>query len=144
MTLSSELRAWLVPGLVGVIAAADSRQQPQIARVWAFRVISQERDVIDVYVPCAASPTLLEALANGSRAALNLIELPSYRSRLFKGPCEVSRAVPEPAFLDEHVAAYDRALCSVGMPPGSAERMLSHSDAPRDMVALSLTVESVF
>jgi len=141
--LSPELRAWLVPGLAGTIASVDRNQQPQIARVWAVRALD-DADQILVYVLRAASGELLEGVENSGRAALNLIEVESYRSRLFKGTCRVSPEPIDAAFLNLSFAALNHAFQGVGMAPGTVERILAHSDAPRDMIALCIGVESVF
>jgi len=141
--LSPELCAWLAPGLAGMIAAVDRSGQPQMARVWAVRG-PKAGDVIEVYVQRAASRALVESLTNGGRAALNLIEVTTYRSRMFKGACEVSKRETDSAFLDENLAALNRVFHSVGMPVDAAQRMLSHSAEPLAMVELRLSVDSVF
>jgi hypothetical protein len=148
--LSSELRGWVVPGLAGVIAVVDSRGLPRIARVWAARVLDGS-DVIEIYVQRAGALPLLEALVydlfnleSGRRAALNLIEVTTYRSRMFKGACALAPNDPDPTFVDESLAADGRAFHSVGMPADAVERILSHGDPPREMVALRLTVEAIF
>ena len=140
--LSSELRDWLVPGLAGTLASVDAEQQPQIARVWMAR--ATEGDVIEVYVLRSASLALVEAVVQRGRAALNLIHVATYRSRLFKGRCEVSPAEVDDAVLDRSLNALNRAFHEVGMPADAALRLLGHCSSPRDMVALSLSVESVF
>ena len=140
--LSSELRDWLVPGLAGTLASVDAEQQPQIARVWMAR--ATEGDVIEVYVLRSAAAALVEAVFSSGRAALNLIHVATYRSRLFKGRCEVSLATVDDAVLDQSLNALNRAFHEVGMPPDAALRLLGHSSAPRDMVLLSLIVDNVF
>jgi len=141
--LSAELRAWLVPGLAGTIAAVDRKHRPQLARVWSVRALD-DADQLLVYVLRAASSGLLEGVESRGRAALNLIEVESYRSRLFKGPCRVSTAPIDAAFLDLSLTALNQAFQGVGMAPDTVERILGHSDSPRDMIALCLSVESVF
>lgn len=143
VALSSELRAWLVPGLAGMIASVDRAGQPQLARIWAARP-QREPDVIEICVQRLASANLCQAIASSGRAALNLIEVSTYRSRLFKGRCEVAAAAVDEAALEQSLAALNRAFHSVGMPLDAAERMLAQAAAPRDMVALALSVDSVF
>jgi len=140
--LSPELRAWLVPGLAGTIASVDRDGQPQIARVWSARALDD--DQLLVYVLRAAASGLLEGIQNSGRAALNLIEVASYRSRLFKGTCRVSPDPIDAVFLQQSLAALNCAFHGVGMAPDTVECILAHSDAPRDMIALCLTVESAF
>ncbi len=140
--LSPELRNWLVPGLAGTLASVDAEQQPQIARVWLAR--ATEGDVIEVYVLRVASLALVEAVVSSGRAALNLIQVTTYSSRLFKGRCKVSPFRADDAVLEENLIAQNRAFHEVGLPPDAAQRLLGHCTAPRDMVALSLSVESVF
>jgi hypothetical protein len=140
--LSSELREWLVPGLAGTLAAVDAEQQPQIARVWMAR--AAEGDVIEIYVLRSASLALVEAVARRGRAALNLIHVATYRSRLFKGRCEISSASVDEAVLERSLNALNHVFHEVGMPPDAALRLLGHCSTPRDMVVLSLSVESVF
>ena len=142
VALSSELRDWLVPGLAGTVASVDAEQRPQIVRVWA--AWPGVADVIEVYVLRSAAPGVLEGIASSGRAALNLIEVATYRSRLFKGRCEVSHTAINEAALQNSLLALNRVFHEVGMPPDAAHRMLAHYSAPRDMVALSLTVDSVF
>jgi hypothetical protein len=142
-TLSSELREWIVPGLAGAIATVDPDGQPRLARVWAAWA-REASDVIDIYVHSSNAHTLARGLAGNGRAALSLIDVPSYRSRLFKGPCVASGIVPDLATLDRSLAALDRAFSRVGMPSDVTQRMLAHSDAPRSMAVFELTVESVF
>jgi hypothetical protein len=141
--LSPELRTWLVPGLAGTIASVDRQGQPQMTRVWSVRT-SQEPEQLVLYVLRAASSGLLEGIQNSGRAALNLIEVATYRSRLFKGTCSVSPDGVDAAFLELNLQALSRAFQGVGMAPDTVERILGHSDAPRDMLALCLSVESVF
>jgi hypothetical protein len=141
--LSPELRAWLVPGLAGVMATADSSRQPQIVRVWAARALPG-RDVLEVYTQRSVSDAWLEALTRSGRAALNLIDVPTYRSRMFKGPCEPSSEGPEAGFLNASLAAFNRAVSAVGMAADTAQRIMNDGGAPGSMVALVLTVESVF
>jgi hypothetical protein len=143
VALSPELRAWLVPGLAGMVSSVDGAGQPQLARIWAARPHA-EPDVIEIYVQRSASPRLLGAISSSGRAALNLIEVFTYRSRLFKGRCAVAEAAVDVASLDENLAALSRVFHGVGMPLDAAERMLAHSAVPRDMVVLALTVDSVF
>ncbi len=140
--LSLELRNWLVPGLAGTVASVDAEQQPQIARVWMARVT--EADVIEVYVLRSASLAFVDAIVSSGRAALNLIQVTTYSSRMFKGRCEVSPLRVDDAVLEENLVALNLVFHEVGMPPDAAHRLLGHCSAPRDMVALSLSVESVF
>jgi hypothetical protein len=142
VALSSELRDWLVPGLAGTIASVDAEQRPQIARVWA--AWAGVGDVIEVYVLRLAASGVLEGIANSGRAALNLIEVATYRSRLFKGRCEISQIAVNDAALEHSLVALNRVFHDVGMPLDAAHRLLAHCSAPRDMVALSLSVDSVF
>jgi hypothetical protein len=143
MVISPDLREWLVPGLAGTVATVDRSGQPQLARVWATR-LRDRGEVIEIYVLRSASPSLLDGLVGGGRAALNLIDVGSYRSRTFKGACEVGQLEPDPEFLQTYLNAMDRAFVGVGMPPGAVELMLSHCDEPRSMIALWLAVDSVF
>ena len=140
--LSPELRAWVAPGRAGVIAVVDASGLPRVARLWAARVL--DADIIEIYLQRSSALPVLEALAERRQAAVNLIEVTTYRSRMFKGTCELSPTDPDEAFVEESVAAAGRAFHSVGMALDSADRMLSHGDAPRAMVALRLSVESVF
>lgn len=140
--LSPELRQWLKPGLLGVVATVDATGQPQIARHWAVRSLP-ETDVLEFYVPKTAAERFLQVLATESRAALNLIELPSYRSRTFKGACAVSGAAIEPALLADCVAAANQAMHAIGMPVDTVQRMAGSVD-PQHFVALRLVVDSVF
>ena len=140
--LSSELREWLKPGLLGVVAAVDATGQPQIGRHWAARALA-ETDVLELYLLRVAGDRCLQIFAKQARAALNLIELPSYRSRLFKGDCSLSGVAIDAEFLAESVAATNRAIQGVGMPADGVQRMAGSVD-PKDFVALRLVVDSIF
>ena len=139
--LSPELRAWILPGLAGTIATVTSSLQPQMARVWAARA-HPALDIIEVYALRSQVSTLLEG--TNRRIALSLIDVPTYRSRMFKGSYDVSPDQPDAALLQESLAEFNRAVASVGMAPDTAERILSHDDAPRLLVALRITAEIVF
>jgi hypothetical protein len=82
--------------------------------------------------------------ATSARAALNLVELPSYRSRTIKGTCVVSDAAVDPALLAESVEAMSRAMHGVGMPADATHRMLGGRVEPAHFVVLRLVVDSVF
>lgn len=138
--LSTELRDWIVPGLAGVVAIVDADGLPHIARVWGARVSG---DAIDVYVQRAAAGPVLEALIVCRRAALNLIEVATYRSRLFKGSCEVGDRV-DFTVLEDCLAAIGRAFHGVGLAADGVDRMLAHGEPAREMVALRVVVEHVF
>jgi hypothetical protein len=121
----------------------DANGQPRIARVWGARPLGAG-DVIEFGVLGSASHGFVDAIASGGRAALNLIEVTSYRSRMFKGACRLSPAEPGSAWLDECVTALNQVFTAVGMSAGCADLMLSHAGPSRWMVALELSVESVF
>ena len=141
--LSPELRAWLKPGLAGMVASTDALRRPQSVRLWALRARA-ESDVLEFCVQRSGSPKFFANLSNGGRVALNAIEVDSYRSRTFKGFCRISESAPDPAFVEESLGAMARAFTGVGMSEDSVQRMLSHSDPPGAMVALWLEVDSVF
>jgi hypothetical protein len=63
---------------------------------------------------------------------------------MFKGACRVSTAAPEEPWIEECLTALNRVFSSVGLAAGCAELMLSHGGLPLSMVALELSVESVF
>ena len=143
-TLSPELRAFLVSGLAGTIAVARADGGLAMARIWAAR--AGEGDVLEVFVQRSSGHEVIEALASPGRAAANLIDVPTYRSRSFKGVCALAPTDDQvdASFLEESLAAVEHAFQAVGMPGGSVERMLSHGSDPHAMAALRITVESVF
>jgi hypothetical protein len=143
--LTRELRAWIKPGLAGVIAVADDAQKPEIVRLWAVRAPDpcDALDILEAYVLRAAAARLLEILGDGRRAALNVVEVSSYRSRLFKGFCTPLRGAVDQALIDASVAAQGRAFTSVGLGPNAAERLLAHSP-DREMIGFRLQVDGVF
>jgi hypothetical protein len=141
--LSPELCAWIVPGLAGTIATVTQSLQPQMARVWAARALPA-LDVIEVYSLRSHVLALLEGHTNGRRIALSLIDVATYRSRMFKGTYDVSRGQHNAAVLEESLAAFNRVVSALGMATDTAERILAHDDAPRLLVPLQITVESVF
>lgn len=141
--ISSELREWLRPGLAGMVAAADRTGRPELSRIWAMRV-DAERDRIEIYVQRSVSARLVQNLEQTGRAALNAVEVHTYRSRLFKGSCRISTAPIDEALLEASLSAMNEAFFSVGMPEDAVATILSHADEPRDMLALVLDVECVF
>jgi hypothetical protein len=139
--LSAELRAWLQPGLAGVIAVADDGGRPQIVRCWAVRARGEDR--VEVYVQRAVAATLLAIVGEGRRAAINLVEVASYRSRTIKGHLTPWHGPLDQALVDASIAAQGQAFASVGLPVGGAERMLSYGGC-REMAALVMHADSVF
>ena len=141
--LPAEIRNWLAPGRAGTLASVGSSGQPQMARVWATRVV-EVGDVLELYVQRSTAAALTAAVSASRRGALNLIEVSTYRSLLFKGTCAVSARSVDEAFLAEYLAALDRAFASVGFGERPVERMLSHAGEERAMLVFSLAVESIF
>jgi hypothetical protein len=143
--LTRELRAWIQPGVAGVIAVADDARQPEIVRMWAVRAVdlADAPDILEAYALREAAARLLEIMGDGRRAALNVVEVSSYRSRLFKGFCTPLRGAVDQAFIDASVAAQSRAFTSVGMGPNAAERLLAHTP-DREMIGFRLQVDCVF
>ncbi len=143
-TLPREYREWLAPGIPGALAVVDGNGLPQVARVWAARV-AQGADVIEIYLQRGSALTVIDALVVPRHAALNVIELPSYRSRTFKGECRLAPSPPDPAFIAASLTAVGHVLHSVGMPADAVEIMLAHAEEePRAMVSLHLIVEGIF
>lgn len=143
--LSTELREWIALGRAGALTVVDANGSPRIARIWAARPLDGS-DVIELCVQRSSAVAVLDALDGRARlrGALNLIEVTTYKSRMFKGACERSPADADPAFVEASLTATGRAFASVGMSADALERMLAHGDAPRAMVSLRLVVESVF
>jgi len=141
--ISEELRAWLGGAMPGMIASADASARPVSLRVWGAHPVPHT-DVVEVFVLRSASAALVEALAVSRRAAMNLIELPSYRSRLFKGTCVATDLPADEGVVEAGLHALSVTLGRVGMPPDAVARMLAHYDEPRSMRVLRLEVESVF
>jgi hypothetical protein len=140
--LTPELRAWLKPGVAGVVTVADDDGQPEIVRFWAVRPLD-DSDVVEVFLQRATAARLLEVLADGRRAALNAVEVSSYRSRLLKGFCTRLTGDVDQAFATESIAAQSRAFASVGMPADAARRILSHGEQS-SLVGLRIEVDCVF
>jgi len=115
---------------------------PEIARVWGARSAA-DPDGLEIDVQRAAAVGLLAALDAESRAAVNLIEIPSYRSRTFKGSCRLLPVPPDVALVEGNVQAVQAAFQSVGMPADATERMLSYGGG-LNLVTLLITVDSVF
>jgi len=143
VTLSSELRAWIVPGLAGTIASVDAHGQPQLVRVWAARPTTAP-DEIEVYVHAGAAAGFLAGLESSARVGLNLIDVLSYRSRLFKGSGRLVQVPIDFEWLATCEAALNRVFEAVGMSPQSVERMLGYAEDRRAMLALLVRVESAF
>lgn len=141
--LSPELRAWLQPGLAGTVATSDPLGQPEIVRVWAARC-DPSRDRIEIYVQRSCAQRFLEYVTPGSRAALNLIGVSTYRSRSFKGLCTPHDVPIDPQWLETCLAAQGRSFVGVGLPEDAVERMLSYSATPRAMLAFQIDVDSVY
>ena len=140
--ISSELREWVRPGLAGMVTVVRPDGLPEIARVWGARSAA-DPDGLEIDVQRAAAVGLLAALDAESRAAVNLIEIPSYRSRTFKGSCRLLPVPPDVALVEGNVQAVQAAFQSVGMPADATERMLSYGGG-LNLVTLLITVDSVF
>jgi len=141
--ISSELRAWLRPGLAGMVATVDTTGRPELSRIWALRP-DPLHDRIEIYLQRSVAARLVQNLESTGRAALNAVEVHTYRSRLFKGRCAVSTAPIDEALLEASLEAMNEAFFSVGMPGNAVPMILAHAEAPRDMIALVLEVECVF
>jgi hypothetical protein len=141
--LSLELRAWLAPGLAGCVANADARGQPTISRIWAARALP-DSDSLELYLRRPNAERFLANLAHNGRAAANLIEVTSYRSRAFKGACALSETPLDHTFLDSCLIAMNEAFVRVGMPDDAVQQMLAWSHAQHPWLALSLSVDAVF
>lgn len=144
--LSKELRAWLSPGLAGVLATADASGQPEIARVFAYRVV-ENADAIELYLLRCGSEKAVQNLAVGARAAFNAIEVHSYRSRTFKGWCTVARdfVAADDALVGQSLSAMGRSFAQVGMPDDALDQMLAHAGAAgRAWVCVLLHVDGVY
>jgi hypothetical protein len=142
LLLSEEMRAWLRPGLAGFIGTVADNGRSELTRLWAVRA-REGRDELEAYVLRCASSDLLANLVNGGRAALNLIHVPTYSSRMFKGDCSISTLEMDQRFVDTCISEAGAAFESIGMPPGTLATMLSHYDS-HEMVGLLLEVDSVF
>lgn len=143
--LSKELRDWLQPGHAGVLATVDASGLPEVARVFAYCPVENE-DAIQLWLLRVTADTISRHLAAGGRAAFNAIEIPSYRSRTFKGWCTIARDVSEAddALIAECLAAAGRSYARVGMPDDSVARMIAHAGEDRGWVSLLLCVDSVY
>src|SRR3954454_9250992 len=97
--LTEELRAWLRPGLAGFIATVAPNGRLEMSRLWAVRA-REGRDELEAYVLRCGSLDLLSNLASGGRAALNLIHVSTYSSRMFKGACTISALERDQSFVD--------------------------------------------
>jgi hypothetical protein len=144
--LTPELRSWLQPGLAGMLATVDPSGQPETARIFGLRAWD-DRDVLEVYLLRSCSEKVMQHLASGTRAAVNAIDVPTYRSRTFKGWCTLSRVEvrPDDARLQEGLRAMGHAFTLVGMPEDALARILAHAGpAEQTWVSALLEVDSVF
>lgn len=141
--LTDELRTWLRQGLPGVVATVGADRRPEIVRVWAVRAV-EGCDRLEAYVLRAGADRFLERLAEGTRVALNVIELPSYVSRAFKGTCEPFEEALDEAFHRSRLAAMNDAIVRVGMPDDAVERMRATFELPHRTIGLRIAVDGVF
>ena len=143
--LSNELREWLQPGLAGVLATADASGSPEIARVFAYHAAT-DQDAIQLWLLRSTADKIVRNLAAGARAAFNAIEIPSYRSRTFKGWGTVVRDISEAdgALIVECLAAMGRSFARVGMRDDAVARMIAHAGEDRSWVSVLLCVDSVY
>jgi hypothetical protein len=140
--LSPELSDFIQPGLAGMVAAADGERRAHAVRVWAARLLGPS--TLELYVLRAPAGAFLAALSEGSRAAANLIEVSTYRSRAFKGTCRVSSEPLDPEHLRQCLDAADVVFEAVGLGKDGTSRMLAPYDEPHDMVSLWLEVDAVY
>lgn len=143
--LTRELRAWLQPGVAGMLATVDPSGQPVTARMFGLRLY-EERDVVEVFLLRCGSEQVVRCVAPGTRAALNAIDVPSYRSRTLKGWCTPGRAdvAADDAVVQANLDAMQRAFSRVGMPDDTLARILSHAGPERSWISVLLAVDSVF
>ena len=99
-------------------------------------------DVLELFVQHSTAARLLDIVGSGRRGALNLVEVASYRARMFKGLCERIAEVDQ-ACVDASVAAQGRAFASVGVPADATQRMLAQGDSLA-MAGLRMRVDAVF
>jgi hypothetical protein len=140
--LTPELIAFLKPGVAGAISCADSNGTSQTARIWAVRAVPSHR-ALELYVVRESAEKFLDTLGRNGRAAANIVEVLTYRSRAFKGPCAVSPLPIDNKLLDESLQAMNVAFHAVGLPSNSVEQMLGHFSS-REMVGLWLEVDAIF
>jgi hypothetical protein len=126
-----------------MLATVGRDGRPEATRIWAAR-FREGSDTLELCVHRSGSKKLLGILSAGGRVATNLIEVRSYRSRMFKGPCTISQSAVDPHYLQESLAAMQSEFVAVGLPDGALDQMLSHYDEPRAMAVLLLEVEAVF
>jgi hypothetical protein len=144
--LSNELREWLQPGHAGVLATADASGVPEVVRVFAYHAVPGQ-DAIRLWLLRSSAQTTVRHLTTGARAAFNAIEIPSYRSRTFKGECTVEREVGsahDDGLITECLAAAGRSFARVGMPEDAIARMIAHAGEDRGWVDVLLHVDSVY
>lgn len=140
--LSADLRAFLQPCLAGTLAVADSACTTHSARIWAARALEGE-DIVEIYVLREVASPVVDAVAKGGRAAANLIEIPSYRSRSFKGRCAPYPEIDD-SFLEQCLRAVNARFQQVGMGADAVAKMLGHYTPPHEMMSLRIEVDSVF
>jgi len=126
-----------------MLATVGRDGRPEGTRIWAAR-LREGSNTLELCVHRSGSQRLLDILSGGGRVAANLIEVRSYRSRMFAGPCTISQSAVEPDYLDQSLEAMQSEFAAVGMPDGAVDQMLSHYDEPRAMAVLLLEVEAVF
>lgn len=129
-----------------MLATADASGQPEIARVFAYRVV-EDTDAIEVYLLRSSSERTVRNLGAGARAAFNAIEVHSYRSRSFKGWCTVARdfVAADDVLVAQSLSAMGRSFAQVGMPDDAVERMLAHAGGPeRSWVCVLVRVDGVY
>ena len=126
----------------GMVAATDASGRPQLARVWAQTVDAD--GALVVFVARSAPGAFFEAIAARGRVAVNLIELPSYRARTFKGACRVVDSVRDDPEVVASLDALGRVLESVGMHPGAPAAMLAYFEDPTSMAVLRIDDDAIF
>lgn len=143
MALSAELQDWLCTGNAGAVATVDELGHPEICRVWGARAVAGQ-NAVDFFVLRPNAEKTLANLKRSSRASLNMVSPPTYRAIQFKGHTVVNAAGLDAEFCASQLELIDNSFVRVGLPPGSAKRMLRLAGDAPEYVCLRLAVEAIY
>ena len=120
--LDEALKEWLARGQTGTLASLGADLEPHLTRIWAARPAARD-DEIELFVLSSDAGQLLEDLDARPFVAANIIEPPTYRSLLFKGPASVLGDQIKPEGIDSMLTAVDQGFERVGLAAGAGALM---------------------
>ena len=141
--LREELRQWLASGHTGTLVSVGAELQPHVNRIWAVRP-GPALDELELFIFTSDASRLLDNMARHPTVAANIVEPPTYRSVLFKGPATVSDHGIQPEGIEALLAAVDLCFERVGLAPEAGAVMRGHYARADEFTRIVLRVVDIF